>query len=31
MIERHGGTDAIFRRGEFPYTPAPGEAPIMGT
>jgi choline-sulfatase len=31
MIERHGGTDAIFRRGEFPHTPVPGEAPIMGT
>lgn len=31
MIERHGGPDAILKRGEFPHTPAPGEAPIMGS
>jgi choline-sulfatase len=26
MAERHGGTDAILKRGEFAYTPPPGEA-----
>jgi choline-sulfatase len=26
-IEAHGGTEAVLRSGNFPYTPAPGEAP----
>ena len=31
MIARHGGVEAVMKRGEFPHTPAPGEAPIMGS
>jgi choline-sulfatase len=27
MIERHGGLEAVRRRGDFGYTPAPGEEP----
>jgi choline-sulfatase len=26
MAERHGGTEAILKRGEFAYTPPPGES-----
>jgi choline-sulfatase len=27
MIERHGGLEEVRRRGDFGYTPAPGEEP----
>lgn len=27
LIARHGGADAILKRGDFGYTPAPGERP----
>ncbi|HEX5079445.1 MAG TPA: sulfatase-like hydrolase/transferase [Geminicoccaceae bacterium] len=28
-IAKHGGEEAVRRRGHFPYTPAPGEAPSI--
>jgi choline-sulfatase len=27
LVERHGGRDAVLSRGDFGYTPAPGEQP----
>lgn len=29
VAERHGGTEAILKRGEFAYTPPPGEATCL--
>ena len=29
LIARHGGTEAILMRGDFGYTPAPGEKPTF--
>ena len=28
-IAEHGGRDAILARGDFSYTPAPGETPVL--
>ena len=30
MIARHGGIEAIMARGDFGYTPAPGQTPVFG-
>ena len=30
LIERHGGSEAVQQRGDFGYTPAPGEAARFG-
>lgn len=30
LIERNGGIEAVSRRGDFGYTPAPGEAATFG-
>ena len=27
LLEKHGGRDAVLAKGDFGYTPAPGEAP----
>jgi choline-sulfatase len=29
LIAQHGGVDAILSRGDFSYTPAPGEKPVL--
>jgi choline-sulfatase len=29
-IEAHGGAGAIIARGDFGYTPAPGQTPVFG-
>jgi choline-sulfatase len=29
-IEAHGGAEAIIARGDFGYTPAPGQTPVFG-
>ena len=29
-IEAHGGREAIIARGDFGYTPAPGQTPVFG-
>jgi choline-sulfatase len=29
-IAAHGGPEAIRRRGDFGYTPAPGQTPVFG-
>jgi choline-sulfatase len=29
-IAEHGGAEAILQRGDFGYTPAPGQTPVFG-